>query len=65
MLLEVLVGTRLILDFRERYARSDGDPIVSGISSSVHFRGDDIPMNSARISVRCHVETVVATDVGT
>lgn len=65
MLLEVLVGTRLILDFRERYARSDGDPVVSGRHSSLHFGGDDVQMDPVRISVQCQIETIVVTDAGT
>jgi hypothetical protein len=66
MFLEVLVGTRLILDFRERYAHPDAEStIVSGRWSSLHFRGDsDMPMDSPRLSVRCHVDTVVVTDAG-
>jgi hypothetical protein len=60
MLLEVLVGTRLILDFRERCARTD-DP-VEGKCSSLYFKGDDIQMDSTHISIRYQIETIVATD---
>lgn len=65
MFLEVVVGTRLILDFRERYSHPDAEsPIVSGRCSSLHFRGDSIRMDSARLSVRCQVDTIVVTDAG-
>ena len=65
MFLEVLVGTRLILDFRERYAHPDADnPIVSRRCSSLYFRGDSIRMDSTRLSVRCQVDTIVVTDAG-
>ncbi|KIJ66396.1 hypothetical protein HYDPIDRAFT_26747 [Hydnomerulius pinastri MD-312] len=62
MLLEVLVGTRLVINFRERYARSDRGPIVSGRHSSLHFRGDDVQMDTLHISVRYDVETLVVSD---
>ncbi|KAF9225349.1 hypothetical protein BS17DRAFT_879409 [Gyrodon lividus] len=62
MFLEILVGTRLVLDFRERYARLDRSPIVSGRQSSLHFRGDDMQMATLRISVRYDVETIVVRD---
>lgn len=61
MFLEVLVGTRLILNFRERYAHPDVDNRRSR-SSSLHFRGDDMQMDCTRLSVRCQVDTVVFTD---
>ncbi|KAG9313976.1 hypothetical protein JVU11DRAFT_4752 [Chiua virens] len=66
MFLEVIVGTRLILDFRERYARSDDDDgTVSDRYSSMHFRGergDDARPDSTHVSVRCQVDTIVVTD---
>ncbi|KAH0837944.1 hypothetical protein J3R83DRAFT_6179 [Lanmaoa asiatica] len=65
MLLEVIVGTRLILDFRERCAHPDGDSVVTPRCSSLHFREGDIRMDSVRISVQCQVETTVVTDAGT
>jgi len=63
MFLEVLVGTRLILDFRERYARSE-DPghAVSGGYSSLHFRNEGGRLSSAHMSILCEVETIVVTD---
>lgn len=61
MLLEVLVGTRLILNFRERYACPD-DPVVSGRCSSLYFRGDDIQMGPVCKSEQCDIETIVVTD---
>ena len=65
MFLEVLVGTRLILDFRERYARSDEDPVVSSRYSTLHFREEDVRVDSTHMSIRCQIETVVITDAGT
>ncbi|KIJ22172.1 hypothetical protein PAXINDRAFT_165427 [Paxillus involutus ATCC 200175] len=62
MFLEVVVGTRLVLDFRERYARLDRRPVVSGRLSTVQMRGDDTPMEPLRISVRYDVETLVVRD---
>ncbi|KAF8131676.1 hypothetical protein EV363DRAFT_1330720 [Boletus edulis] len=59
MLLEVLVGTRLILDFRERYARQDD--VLSGRCSSLYFR-DDIQLDIIYKPERCEVETIVVTD---
>ncbi|KAH7886201.1 hypothetical protein F5I97DRAFT_1226507 [Phlebopus sp. FC_14] len=64
MLLEVLVGTRLVLNFRERYARGDQGPIVSGRYNSVHHRGENVQMDTFRLSVRYDVETVVVCDTG-
>lgn len=65
MFLEVLVGTRLILDFRERYARwGPRDPIVSGRWSALHFRGDGVQSDFTRTPVQCQVETTVVTDAG-
>ncbi|KAF8433532.1 hypothetical protein L210DRAFT_3556401 [Boletus edulis BED1] len=59
MLLEVLVGTRLILDFRERYARQDD--VLSARCSSLYFR-DDIQLDIIYKPERCGVETIVVTD---
>ena len=63
MFLEVLVGTRLILDFRERYARSE-DPahVASGGYSSLHFRNEDGRVNSVHMSILCEIETIVVAD---
>ncbi|KAF8841908.1 hypothetical protein BDN67DRAFT_979943 [Paxillus ammoniavirescens] len=62
MFLEVVVGTRLVLDFRERYARLDRRPVVSGRLSTIQMRGDDVQMEPLRISVRYDVETLVIRD---
>lgn len=62
MFLEVLVGTRLILDFRERYARSSEDPVLSGRYSSLHFGEEDVRGDSTSMSIRCQIETIVVTD---
>ncbi|KIL01055.1 hypothetical protein PAXRUDRAFT_29403 [Paxillus rubicundulus Ve08.2h10] len=67
MFLEVVVGTRLVLDFRERYARPDRRPVVSGrlTHGTVLLRGDDIQMEAMRISVRYDVETLVVREEDT
>lgn len=66
MFLEVLVGTRLILGFRERYARPDSDagPATPGKHSSVQFREDTNLQisDSHRMSILCQTETIVVSE---
>lgn len=58
MLLEIIVGTRLVIEFRERYNRPDRGAIISGKHSSLHFRGDTVQMEPLPSSVGHDVETV-------
>ncbi|KAG6332554.1 hypothetical protein ID866_6533 [Astraeus odoratus] len=57
MLLEILVGTRLIINFRERFSRNDRAAVVSGRYST--FIRDDLQMNALRITVSYEIETMV------
>ncbi|KIM70067.1 hypothetical protein SCLCIDRAFT_1207356 [Scleroderma citrinum Foug A] len=57
MLFEVIVGTRLVINFRERFNRPDRAAVVSGRHSALARNG--VRRNSLRVTVSYEIETLV------
>lgn len=57
MLFEVIVGTRLVINFRERFNRPDRAAVVSGRHSALARNG--VQRNSLRVTVSYEIETLV------
>lgn len=57
MLLEIVIGTRLVINFRERFNRRDRGAVVSGRHSTLVRNG--VPMDTLRVTVSYEIETVI------
>ncbi|KAL4067293.1 hypothetical protein V8B97DRAFT_947966 [Scleroderma yunnanense] len=57
MLLEVIIGTRLVINFRDRFSRPERGTVVSGRYST--FTRDGVQMDNPRITISYEIETVV------